>query len=73
MIKDNIMVTGFLTLAAGIYQSNTGDDRYTQEGALNFQITDSINYKHDVHSMYKALVKNWDESEFTLYPCEVSP
>lgn len=72
VIKDNIMVTGFLALAIGIYQRNTGDDRYAQKNALDMKITDKISYKHDYHSLYKALVDNWTQSKFCLYPCEVS-
>ncbi|KAL6229375.1 hypothetical protein BDW75DRAFT_245790 [Aspergillus navahoensis] len=70
VIKDNIMVTGFLVQAIGIYQSTTGDDRYTKDGSIEFQITNRIRYKHSIHTMYKALINNWDESDFTLYPCE---
>jgi hypothetical protein len=66
------MVTGFLTLAIGIYQSNTRDDCYTKKDSLNMQITDKMTYKKDLHALYKALVHNWDDSKFVLYPCEVS-
>ncbi|KAF2802838.1 uncharacterized protein BDZ99DRAFT_512419 [Mytilinidion resinicola] len=70
VIKDNIMVTGFLALAIGIYQRNTGDTRYAKQNALDMKITDKKSYKHDYHSLYKALIDNWSESKFVLYPCE---
>jgi hypothetical protein len=66
------MVTGFLALAIGIYQRNTGDDRYAKQTALDMKVTDKKSYKHDYHSLYRALVDNWSRSNFVLYPCEVS-
>lgn len=66
------MVTGYMVLACGLYQSCTGDDRYAKEGSLEYQVTSKRRYKHSIHSMNKALHENWKNSKHLLYPCEVS-
>ena len=71
VLKDNIMVTGYMVLACGVYQSATGDDRYAKERSLDFQIDSRNRYKHDIHTMYQALLNNWRNHHMTLYPCEV--
>lgn len=70
--KDNIMITGYMVLACGVYQSVTGDDRYEKKGSLEFVIDGKNRYKHSIHTMYQALVNNWRQHRMTLYPCEVS-
>jgi len=48
------MVTGYILQAIGIYQGNTGDDRYCKKDALNFEITDSLTFKYDLGSVADA-------------------
>lgn len=71
IMKDNIMVTGYMVLACGLYQSCTGDDRYTKDGSLVYQVTNRRKYQHSIHTMNKALHENWKNSKHLLYPCEV--
>ncbi|KAJ9612110.1 hypothetical protein H2200_003707 [Cladophialophora chaetospira] len=68
--KDNIMVTGYILQAVGIYQSNTGDDRYTKPGSMVFEITDSIKYPYDIKGIADSVHRNMDEAAYCLYPCE---
>ncbi|KAF2490591.1 hypothetical protein BU16DRAFT_518028 [Lophium mytilinum] len=70
VVRDNIMVTGFLQQAIMLYTANTGDLQYTKPGCLKFEITDKISYRHDVHSMGKALVDQWTSNPYCLFPCE---
>jgi hypothetical protein len=70
VIKDNIMVTGFFQQGLMLYIANTGDMRYTKPGSLKFDITDRISYDHDVHSVDKALVDQWNSNPYCLFPCE---
>jgi len=68
--KDNIMVTGYILQAIGIYQANTGDDRYTKPGSMTFEITDSIKFPYDLNQVAAAVHRNMDENDYCLYPCE---
>ncbi|KIX10525.1 uncharacterized protein Z518_01608 [Rhinocladiella mackenziei CBS 650.93] len=68
--KDNIMVTGYILQAVGIYQSNTGDERYTKPGSMTFEITDSIKFPYDLKGVADAVYRNMNEAAYCLYPCE---
>lgn len=68
--KDNIMVTGYILQAVGIYQSNTGDDRYTKPGSMTFEITDKIKFPYDLQGVATAVYRNMNEAAYCLYPCE---
>lgn len=58
---DNIMVTGYLGVAIGLYSSATGDRRYEKEGALNFQITDTHSFKRSFGDLADAMYRNMGE------------
>lgn len=68
--KDNIMVSGYILQALGIYQSNTHDDRYCKRDSLEFEITDAIKYNYDLPRIAEAVFRNMDENPYCLYPCE---
>ncbi|KIV91584.1 hypothetical protein PV10_06104 [Exophiala mesophila] len=68
--KDNIMVTGYILQAVGIYQANTGDDRYTKPGSMTFEITDKLKFPYDLSGVAKAVFRNMNEAAYCLYPCE---
>ncbi|KPM38350.1 hypothetical protein AK830_g8236 [Neonectria ditissima] len=70
ILQDNIMVTGFLLHGVMLYTANTGDLTYTEPGSLNFHITDSVSYKYNLHDLQEALVRQWSENPYCLYPCE---
>jgi len=70
IVKDDIMVSGYVLQALGIYQSNTGDDRYTNPGSLEFVVDKNHKYKYNFKSIADAVKRNWDENAYCLYPCE---
>jgi hypothetical protein len=59
--KDNIMVSGYVLEAVGLYQSNTGDNRYTKKGSLLFEVDKNHKYAYDFRSIADAVKRNWDE------------
>ncbi|KAF2109643.1 hypothetical protein BDV96DRAFT_231304 [Lophiotrema nucula] len=69
-VKDNIMVSGYVLQAVGIYQSNTGDRRYEKPGSLTFQVTKNATYPYDFRKIAQALERNFDEAAYCLFPCE---
>ena len=64
------MVSGYVLQAVGIYQSNTGDDRYTKPGSLTFEVDKSHKYPYDFRSIADAVKRNWDEGPYCLFSCE---
>ena len=67
---DNIMVTGYLGVAIGLYSSATGDRRYEKEGALDFVITDKHHFKRSFGDLADAMYRNMATNDYCLYPCE---
>ncbi|CAM1509747.1 Fc.00g000820.m01.CDS01 [Cosmosporella sp. VM-42] len=68
--KDNIMVTGYLSSAIGLYEQLSGDRHYHQKNTLEFVIDDDKHYKMNYEGLSDALYDNMSENPYTLYPCE---
>jgi hypothetical protein len=69
MRKDNVMLSGYLGVMLGAYESNTGDNRYRRRGSLPFRLAGRTwAYDHDMvnHAVYDNMVK----SPMTMFPCE---
>lgn len=64
------MVSGYVLQAVGIYQSNTGDDRYTKPGSLTFEVTPNNHYPYDFRKIADAVNRNWEEGPYCLFSCE---
>ncbi|KAK5298068.1 hypothetical protein LTR99_007757 [Exophiala xenobiotica] len=67
---DNIMVTGYLGVAIGLYASATGDRRYEEKGCLDFHIADGIHFKRSFGDLADAMYQNMATNDYCLYPCE---
>lgn len=67
---DNIMVTGYLGVAIGLYSSATGDRRYEEKGALDFHIADGVHFKRSFGDLADAMYQNMATNDYCLYPCE---
>jgi hypothetical protein len=68
--EDDIMVSGYILQAVGIYQSNTGDDRYCKPGSMIFDVSPKRKYPYDFKSIADAVYRNWDEGPYCLFSCE---
>ncbi|KAF4428589.1 Linalool dehydratase/isomerase [Colletotrichum fructicola] len=68
--KDNIMVTGYLSAAIGLYGQASGDRQYNKKDALEFVIDDGKHYKTNYEGLADALFNNMTENPYCLYPCE---
>ncbi len=71
--KDNIMLTGYISINALLYMNNTGDRRYAEHGSMSFVRKGRVAYAHDAHSINQSLLENFDgryRQAFCLYPCE---
>lgn len=68
--KDNVMLTGYFEPQVALYAGTTGDNRYSQPGALTFRLNDRMQWRHDVHSINASIITNLSRSPYGLYPCE---
>lgn len=68
--EDDIMVSGYVLQAVGIYQSNTGDERYSKPGSLVFEVDKTHKYAYDFRSIAEAVQRNWDNGPYCLFSCE---
>jgi hypothetical protein len=68
--EDNIMVTGYLGVAMGLYESATGDLRYHEQDCLDMVIADGKHYKTSYEGLADALESNMYRNPYCLYPCE---
>ena len=70
VVRDNIMLSGWYGMHVNQYTLNTGDRRYGEKGSLTFKLNDRKVYSHDAHTVADAVAKNFQDSPFTLFPCE---
>lgn len=68
--KDNIMVSGYLGVMLGAYESNTGDTRYDEPGSVSFRWSDRREFPYDFHTIAEAVHRNFVRSPFGMFPCE---
>lgn len=67
---DNIMVTGYLGVAIGLYSSASGDRRYEEKECLDFHIADGVHFKRSFGDLADAMYRNMSVNDYCLYPCE---
>jgi hypothetical protein len=68
--RDNIMLTGFMALALGLYGITTGQTEFDQPGSLTFTWDDKTEYPYNYEGIAKALHDNYLKSDFGMFPCE---
>jgi len=68
--KSNIMLTAYLAQQVGMYMLTTGDRRYAEPGSLTFRWNAKTAYAHDMGSLHRSLMSNFEASPFCLFPCE---
>lgn len=68
--RDNIMLTGFMALALGLYGITTGQHDFDVPGSLTFTWNDETEYRYDFEGIATAVRDNFVDSEFGMFPCE---
>ncbi len=68
--KDNIMVSGYLGVMLGVYESNSGDTRFDEPGSVSFRWSDRREFPYDFHTIAEAVYRNFVRSPFGMFPCE---
>jgi hypothetical protein len=62
---DNIMFSGYLLAMLGSYRAATGDRHFATHGSLRFGT-----HSYDEAAVAAAVVRNFESSAYTLFPCE---
>jgi hypothetical protein len=68
--RDNIMLTGFMALALGLYGITTGRTDFDEPGSLTFTWDHETEYRYDFEGIANAVRDNFVDSEFGMFPCE---
>ncbi|MEZ5169957.1 MAG: hypothetical protein R3A49_04335 [Acidimicrobiia bacterium] len=68
--KDNIMVSGYLGVMVGVYESNTGDARFSEPGALTFRWNDRRAFPYSFGTVSEAVHRNFMATPLGMFPCE---
>lgn len=68
--KDNIMLTGWLALHAGMYMAATGDRRFVEPGSMTFRRNTHKAYVHNANDLVASVISNYEAAPYFLYPCE---
>ena len=70
VVRDNIMLSGWYGMHAGLYTLVTGDRRYAEPGALTFALGANKRFEHNLHSIADAVARNFRSNPYVLFPCE---
>ncbi len=68
--RDDIMVSGYLGVMLGAYESNTRDQRYEAPGSVTFRWNQRRAFEYDFHSIAEVVHRNFVKSPFGMFPCE---
>lgn len=70
IVKDNIMVTGWLANYLGMFETLFQDRRFDAPGALTWRWSDKTQFRYNHTGLVDALVHNYGRYDFSWYPCE---
>lgn len=67
--RDNVKMVGHMMTNLVLYELNTGDDRFSAAGGVNFLQESRRCYEHSTHSFAHSLISNFGSHRTCLYPC----
>lgn len=72
IVRDNIMLTGYVGLNLAMYEGNTGDYRWDAPDALPFAVSKRRVYPHSSLDIRDSLIENFGRhaDDYCLFPCE---
>ncbi len=68
--RENIMLSGWWSLALGAFEGATGDRRFSRPGALTFVESERRSYVYDYPALANVLIEQFDDKELCFFPCE---
>jgi hypothetical protein len=67
---DNIMLTGFLGVSLGMFETASGTSPFSAPGALTFRWDEQTAFPYSHASMLEEVVKNYRRYDYGWFPCE---
>lgn len=67
---DNIMLTGFLGVSLGLFETASGTSPFKSDGALTFRWDDKTAFPYSHSTMLEEVVKNYKRYDLGWFPCE---
>lgn len=67
---DNIMLTGFLGVSLGMFETTSGTSPFAAPGALTFRWDEKTAFPYSHSSMLEEVVKNYNRYDIGWFPCE---
>jgi hypothetical protein len=67
---DNIMLTGFLGLSLGMFETASGTSPFAAPGSLTFRWDEDTAFSYSHSTLLEEVVKNYQRYDFGWFPCE---
>jgi hypothetical protein len=67
---DNIMLTGFLGVSLGMFETSSGTSPFAAPGALTFKWDDKTQFPYSHQSLLEEVVNNYKRYDVGWFPCE---
>jgi hypothetical protein len=67
---DNIMLSGFLGVSLGLFETASGTSPFAAPGALTFRWDDKLAFPYSHSTMLEEVVKNYQRYDLGWFPCE---
>ncbi len=67
---DNIMLTGFLGVSLGLFETASGTSPFKDDGALTFRWDEQTAFPYSHSTMLEEVVKNYKRYDLGWFPCE---
>ena len=67
---DNIMLTGFLGVSLGMFETASGISPFKAPGSLDFKWDEQTHFPYSHQAMLEEVVKNYQRYDYGWFPCE---
>lgn len=67
---DNIMLSGFLGVSLGLFETSSGTSPFAKPGALTFRWDENTAFPYSHETMLEEVVKNFKRYDLGWFPCE---
>lgn len=67
---DNIMLSGFLGVSLGLFQTSSGTAPFKEPGSLTFRWDENTAAEYNHETMLREVVKNYKRYDYGWFPCE---
>mgnify|MGYP000994548166 CR=1 FL=1 len=67
---DNIMLSGFLGVSLGMFESASGTSPFAAPGALTFRWDDKLAFPYSHSALMETIVRNFKRYDLGWFPCE---